>query len=155
MEDEDEVYRRPAKKPTAISTGTKITISNLDSAVTEEDINDLFSDVGPLKSYKLGDMGAAVVVYKSRNHAVEAISRYNGVPLDGQEMQLTLVGTNVATYAGKSSSKPSSVLDRLTHGDSSTYDSPRQLCGWLRLPASCFRRCYTSVLYVPAEIGLS
>lgn len=82
---------------------------------TEEDINDLFTDVGPVKSFSLAEGGKATVVFVKKADAKEAISRYNGVPLDGREMSLELVGTNVATY-----SKPA-VLSRL-----SVRGEPRQ-----------------------------
>ena len=58
--------------------------------MTEEDVKDLFSDIGPLKSSELTGEGTAEVVYVLRTHALDAIERYNGVPLDGKEMQLSL-----------------------------------------------------------------
>lgn len=60
-------------------------VSNLEEGVTEDDVKDLFSDVGPLKSSRIqydesgASTGQAEVVYSSKAHAIEAIQRYNGV----------------------------------------------------------------------------
>ena len=88
-------------------------MSNLADSVNEQDVGDLFSDVGPLKSHKLMEgTGEAVVVFKDRAHAQEAVERYNTVPLDNRPMKIELVGTNVATYEGGNDAQPG-VLDRL------------------------------------------
>jgi RNA recognition motif-containing protein len=84
--DEDDVDMEPvrkprARKPTALSTGTKLSVSNLDRGVTETDVKDLFSDVGELKSYRLivddynESTGNAEVVFKSKADAMDAIDR--------------------------------------------------------------------------------
>ncbi len=85
--DEDDVdmepWREPrARKPAALSTGTKLCVSNLDRGVTETDVKDIFSDVGELKSYRLivddywnESTGNAEVVFKSKADAMDAIDR--------------------------------------------------------------------------------
>lgn len=117
MDDEYDMepVRQPrVRKAAAIFTGTKLTVSNLDHGVTETDVKDLFSDVGELKSYRLildeysQSTGVAEVVYKSKQHAMDAIDRYHGVPLDGRPMNIKKVA-NAETGRG-------SVLDRLSTG---------------------------------------
>ncbi|GMN28470.1 hypothetical protein TIFTF001_002066 [Ficus carica] len=83
-----------------IEIGTKLYVSNLDYGVTNEDIRELFSEIGGLKRYavhydKTGrPSGSAEVVYTRRSDAFAALKRYNNVLLDGKPMKLEVVGTN-------------------------------------------------------------
>ncbi|KAK9734845.1 hypothetical protein RND81_04G166900 [Saponaria officinalis] len=87
----------------SIETGTKLYISNLDYGVTNEDIKELFSEVGDLKRYALHydrtgrSKGTAEVVFSRRNDALAAVKRYNNVELDGRPMRIEIVGTNLAS----------------------------------------------------------
>lgn len=84
-----------------IDTGTKLYLSNLDYRVSNEDIKELFSEVGDLKScaihyYRSGrSKGTAEVVYSRQRHAVAAMKQYNNVQLDGKRMKIELIGTNL------------------------------------------------------------
>ncbi|CAH8379311.1 unnamed protein product [Eruca vesicaria subsp. sativa] len=86
----------------SIETGTKLYISNLDYGVTNEDIKELFSEVGDLKRYGLHydksgrSKGTAEVVFSRRGDALAAVKRYNNVQLDGKLMKIEIVGTNVS-----------------------------------------------------------
>ncbi|KAJ4821726.1 RNA and export factor-binding protein [Rhynchospora pubera] len=85
----------------AIETGTKLYISNLDYGVSNEDIKELFSEVGDIKRYSINydrsgrSKGTAEVVYAKKEDALAAIRRYNNVQLDGKPMQIEFIGTNV------------------------------------------------------------
>lgn len=94
-----------AGQASSIETGTKLYISNLDYGVTNEDIKELFSEVGDLKRYAIHydksgrSKGTAEVVFSQKTDALSAVKRYNGVQLDGKPMQIEIVGTNIATAA--------------------------------------------------------
>ena len=47
-------------------------------------------------------LGTAHVVYAQRSSAVQAVKKYNGVPLDGRPMQII-----IEQEGGQSSSRPS------------------------------------------------
>ncbi|KAL2899071.1 THO complex subunit 4A [Bienertia sinuspersici] len=87
----------------SIETGTKLYISNLDYGVSNDDVKELFSEVGDLKRYAVHydrsgrSKGTAEVVFSRRGDAAAAVKRYNNVELDGKPMKIEIVGTNVAT----------------------------------------------------------
>ncbi|KAL5710949.1 hypothetical protein ACHQM5_021453 [Ranunculus cassubicifolius] len=92
-------------RSSALETGTKLYISNLDYGVSNEDIKELFSEVGDLKRHgvhydKSGrSKGTAEVVFSRRSDASAAFKRYNNVALDGKPMKIEIVVTNVETPA--------------------------------------------------------
>ncbi|GJQ15611.1 hypothetical protein GpartN1_g7809.t1 [Galdieria partita] len=85
---------------------TRVQVTNLALGVTNKDINDLFSEVGQLRQAFVKfdrngrSTGVAEVVFYDRASALDAIKRYNGVPLDGKPMKLSLVSNR-----GRSSRK--------------------------------------------------
>ncbi|GBG62045.1 hypothetical protein CBR_g28521 [Chara braunii] len=86
-----------------LQTGTKLYISNLDFNVSNDDIKELFSEVGDLKRCSVHfdrsgrSKGSAEVVFARRNDALTAVKRYNNVLLDGKPMKIDIIGTNVPT----------------------------------------------------------
>uniref|UniRef100_A0A5B7A5A4 Putative THO complex subunit 4A n=1 Tax=Davidia involucrata TaxID=16924 RepID=A0A5B7A5A4_DAVIN len=92
-------------RASSIETGTKLYISNLEYGVSNEDIKELFSEVGDLKRYSIHydrsgrSKGTAEVVFSRRQDALSAVKRYNNVQLDGKPMKIEIVGTNIATPA--------------------------------------------------------
>lgn len=66
--------------------GYKLLVSNLHPKVTEDDVLELFSDIGPIKRARFIDKGLAEVVYVRVEHAKEAIHKYDLKELDGRQM---------------------------------------------------------------------
>ncbi|CAD7701059.1 unnamed protein product [Ostreobium quekettii] len=82
---------------------TKILISNLEYNVTDEDIQELFISVGPIKRAGIHyerssgrSKGTAEVVYERRSDAEEAIRRFNDVCLDGKPLVMQLCKTSAS-----------------------------------------------------------
>ncbi|GAA0148108.1 RNA metabolism protein [Lithospermum erythrorhizon] len=99
-------YSAPsAGRAGSIETGTKLYISNLDYGVSNEDVKELFSEIGDLKRCTVHydrsgrSKGTAEIVFSRRQDAVAAVKRYNNVQLDGNPMKIEIVGTNVSTPA--------------------------------------------------------
>ncbi|KAK7394228.1 hypothetical protein VNO78_14750 [Psophocarpus tetragonolobus] len=88
-----------------IESGTKLYISNLDHAVSNEDIKLLFLEEGELKRHCIHydqsgrSKGTAEVVFVRHSDALAAINKYNNMRLDGKALQIELVGTSSVTPA--------------------------------------------------------
>ncbi|KAL4284000.1 hypothetical protein GQ457_16G010730 [Hibiscus cannabinus] len=103
--DNGAAFQGQAGRASAIETGTKLYISNLDYGVSNDDIKELFSEVGDLKRYAIHydwtgrSKGTAEVVFSRKADAIAAVKRYNNVQLDGKPMKIEILGTNIATPA--------------------------------------------------------
>lgn len=92
--------------------GVFVAVSNLHPGVTQADVTELFETVGPLRQatlFKKHDgtsAGEAEVIFENMRDALEAIKRYNLVPLDNQPLQITLV-TNHSANKGSRAGHPS------------------------------------------------
>lgn len=73
------------------STGFRIVVSNLQANVTQEDIKELFEDVGELLVSRLVRPGTAEVIYKTLKDATKAVETYHNRQLDGHPMKCLLV----------------------------------------------------------------
>ncbi|VDD79524.1 unnamed protein product [Mesocestoides corti] len=71
--------------------GFRVEVRNLGPSVTLDDIYELFSGVGPLRSCNLVRPGLAEVVFNSATDAQSAVARYNSRELDSRPMLVTLV----------------------------------------------------------------
>ncbi|KAL0463399.1 UNVERIFIED_CONTAM: THO complex subunitD [Sesamum latifolium] len=86
-----------------LETGTRLYISNLEVGVTNEDIRELFSEIGELVRYGIHfdknarPSGSAEVVFARRSDAFQALKRYNNVQLDGKPMKIEIIGANAET----------------------------------------------------------
>ncbi|KAL1494013.1 hypothetical protein ABEB36_009686 [Hypothenemus hampei] len=96
------------KTKVVIPAGHRIVVSNLQPSVTEDDIKELFEDIGQLLLAKLVRPGMAEVIYKNLKDAQKAVDTYHNRQLDGQPMKCLLV--NKMQMAG--SNQPTS-----THSD--------------------------------------
>uniref|UniRef100_A0ACD6A0Q7 Uncharacterized protein n=1 Tax=Avena sativa TaxID=4498 RepID=A0ACD6A0Q7_AVESA len=88
-----------------LDTPTKLYISNLDYNVSNEDIKDLFSEMGEIKRYSINydksgrSKGTAEVVFSTKSEALAALKKYNNVHLDGKPMKIEVIGTNIEAPA--------------------------------------------------------
>lgn len=85
--------------------GSKVTITNLQDCVTQDDIVELFGDIGALRRAKLLNPGHAEVTFVNHSHAVKAVEVYNNRHLDGKPMKCRLMGAGSAPSSGGSSMK--------------------------------------------------
>ncbi|PGH13530.1 hypothetical protein AJ80_06280 [Polytolypa hystricis UAMH7299] len=101
-------------------TGAKIRVTNLHYDLTENDLEDLFTRIGPVTALSLRydragrSEGVAFVTYKRLADAQTAIREFDGANAKGQPIQLTLVASgkrNPFDYAEKP--KGSSLFDRI------------------------------------------
>ncbi|CDI97189.1 polymerase delta interacting protein 3 [Echinococcus multilocularis] len=70
--------------------GFRVEAKNLLPSVTIDDVYELFSGVGSLRSCNLVHPGQAEVIFNSPQDAQSAVTRYNGRELDGRPMIVTL-----------------------------------------------------------------
>ncbi|XP_058800306.1 polymerase delta-interacting protein 3-like [Phymastichus coffea] len=102
-------------KTSSQSGGYRIVVSNLQSNVTQEDIKELFEDVGELLVSRLVRPGIAEVIYKTLKDASKAVETYHNRQLDGHPMKCLLVNPRP-----KGSSSSSSSSRTLSHSRSSS-----------------------------------
>jgi len=79
--------------------GTKAVVSNLQASVSQEDLSELFGDVGPLRRVKMLGPGSAEIVFLNKEDADRAIEVYHNRQLDGQPMKCQLVTSGPAPKA--------------------------------------------------------
>ena len=72
--------------------GAKIVVANLQDTVSQEDIMELFGDIGPLKRAKVVEAGTFEVVFVNRGDALKAVEIYHNRQLDGKAMKCQVVG---------------------------------------------------------------
>lgn len=115
---EDDRRRQSEPPPLHLTSGamvksspleTKVVVSNLVSTVSQEDLNELFGDVGQLRRVKMSQPpGSAEIVFLSAEDADRAIEVYNNRQLDGKAMkcQLVTIGSPPKSLSGPKLSLP-------------------------------------------------
>ena len=79
----------------------RLAVSNLDPRVTNQDIKELFGEVGPLLKHSLNfdargrSKGSAEVVFRRAQDAQAAMRKYDGVKLDGKPMRIEEVSAGL------------------------------------------------------------
>lgn len=79
------------KTKVVVPVGHRIVVSNLQGTVTQDDIRELFEDIGQLLVARLVRPGTAEVIYKNLKDAQKAVDTYHNRQLDGQPMKCLLV----------------------------------------------------------------
>ena len=67
-----------------------LVVSNLKESVTEEDLSELFGDIGNLRKVNMKGKGVAEIVFVKREDAEEAVEMYDQRLLVGRAMKCTL-----------------------------------------------------------------
>ncbi|KAM7539681.1 hypothetical protein Aperf_G00000047004 [Anoplocephala perfoliata] len=82
-----------ADSPLSPIQGYRVEVKNLLRSVTLDDIYELFSGIGSLRSCNFVQPTVANVVFNTAKDAQLAVARYNGRELDGRAMTVTLLTT--------------------------------------------------------------
>jgi len=85
------IFAAPTKTKVVVPAGHRIVVSNLQQTVTQDDIRELFEDIGQLLVARLVRPGTAEVIYKNLKDAQKAVDTYHNRQLDGQPMKCLLV----------------------------------------------------------------
>ncbi|THC90300.1 hypothetical protein EYZ11_010235 [Aspergillus tanneri] len=90
---------RYSPSPEHAPTGSKLRIENLHYDITESDLEDLFTRIGPINNVSLvydragRSEGVAYVTYNRSGDARTAISEFDGANAKGQPIRLTIVSS--------------------------------------------------------------
>ncbi|KAL2122913.1 hypothetical protein VTJ04DRAFT_3368 [Mycothermus thermophilus] len=90
-------YRRSPDTSSSELRGTKLRVDNLHYELTQDDLEGLFSRIGPLVTLELKydragrSEGTAFVTYESHRDALQAIKEFDGANAAGQPIRLTLL----------------------------------------------------------------
>jgi len=107
----------------------KLLVSNLAVSVSEDDVEELFLEFGPIYSCKLFhdplglSLGTAEVTFHKRGDACTAMERYQGVPLDGRPLLIQSVSNEIPTHSTGTFKK---TIIGLSDSEADSGGSPRK-----------------------------
>lgn len=116
------------------SSGSKIRVDNLHYDLTEDDLRELFERIGAVASVSLlydradRSQGTAYVVYRTAEHARQAVRDFDGCNANGQPIRLTLMPNGPApapkgSLFDRIQAPPRSLFDRIQGGPERPSDS--------------------------------
>ena len=68
-----------------------VVVSNLAESVTDEDLSELFDDIGKVRKVTMKGSGGAEIVFVNKEDAKKAVETYDKRLLDGRTIKCTLV----------------------------------------------------------------
>ena len=74
--------------------GVKLVVSNLEESVTDEDLSELFGDIGNVRKVSMKGKGIAEIVFVKREAAEKAVEMYDNRLLDERPMKCTIEGVS-------------------------------------------------------------
>lgn len=87
----------PQTQATPIAfTGTRVTVSNLNSDITASEVAELYGSVGEIQGTEMkfdrfgSSIGVVEVVFARRSDAIASVTKFHGVTLDGSPMDVKL-----------------------------------------------------------------
>ncbi|CAG8482417.1 6420_t:CDS:2 [Gigaspora rosea] len=115
--------RQSVRRASNSNNNAKLIVENLFYEVTEDDLEELFSECGTVKKVILHydragrSTGNAEVTFEDAKSAETALRKYNGQTLDGQQMRIRYAPVKpiqkVSSVSGSSTAEGGSILDRL------------------------------------------
>ncbi|CAF1128784.1 unnamed protein product [Rotaria sp. Silwood1] len=122
---------KPISTTQSISIPGTILVTNLQPSVTEEDVIELFSEIGRINEITTLSQGCVQIVYAKREHAEQAVAKYHNRLLDGQFMYVSLQQSS--SYSATQNPKITNNTQQPTKengtsiNSSSTTDQPLKL----------------------------
>lgn len=122
--------RISVRKPTKTieeekNSSTTILITNLQASVTEDDVLELFGEVGRIDEIQTLSHGCVQVTYAKEENAKQAINKYHNRLLDGQSMYVSL--QPAISYSTKSAKKTAAAPTTTATTETSSSSSSKKI----------------------------
>ncbi|KAK4174965.1 hypothetical protein QBC36DRAFT_332462 [Triangularia setosa] len=112
--------RRNSNEYSSDSRGSKIRVDNIHYELTQEELEGLFSSIGPLVKLEMKydragrSEGTAFVTYQSSHDAAQAIKEFDGANAAGQPIRLTMMPTGPRRNPFDTAINPRPLAERIT-----------------------------------------